>query len=236
MRRISSFAPSPALVVAVLALVAAVVGTAIAGPNASDRAISKSKVKKIANKQIDKRLPLGSAALADGAVTSSKLADGGVTSGKLADGGVTSPKLADGGVTSSKLAAAAVTAAKIANDAVGTNQVDGSLSGADISDGSLAATDLGPVASGSIDAGSIPAQTCQAFAILSLPNADDGDLLLVIPTGNGAGTPTSNFDQGGELILLGIPHGGEGHIKVCNVSNAAIDPPAQTYKAVLIQG
>lgn len=226
MRRISSFAPSPALVVAVLALVAAVVGTAIAGPNASDRAISKSKVKKIANKQIDKRLPLGSAALADGAVTSSKLADGGVTSGKLADGGV----------TSSKLAAAAVTAAKIANDAVGTNQVDGSLSGADISDGSLAATDLGPVASGSIDAGSIPAQTCQAFAILSLPNADDGDLLLVIPTGNGAGTPTSNFDQGGELILLGIPHGGEGHIKVCNVSNAAIDPPAQTYKAVLIQG
>ena len=226
MRRVSSLAPSPALVVAVLALVAAVVGTAIAGPSESNKAISKSKVKKIANKEIDKRLPLGSSALADGAVTS----------GKLADGGVTSSKLADGGVTSGKLANAAVTAAKIATDAVGTNQVDGSLSGADIADGSLAATDLGPVASGSIDAGNIAAQTCQNFAILDLPGADDEDLLLVIPTGNGAGTPTSNFDTAGELIFLGIPHAGEGHIKVCNVSNAAIDPPAQTYRAVLIEG
>jgi hypothetical protein len=50
--------PSPAMVVAVVALVAAVAGTAIAGPGASTSAISKSKVKKIANKQINKRLPL----------------------------------------------------------------------------------------------------------------------------------------------------------------------------------
>jgi hypothetical protein len=46
------------MLVAVLALVAAVAGTAIAGPGASTSAISKSKVKKIANKQINKRLPL----------------------------------------------------------------------------------------------------------------------------------------------------------------------------------
>lgn len=57
-KRIVSARPSPALVVAVLALVAAVAGTAIAGPGASTSAITKSKVKKIANKQIDKRLPL----------------------------------------------------------------------------------------------------------------------------------------------------------------------------------
>ena len=48
---------SPALVVAVLALVAAVAGTAVAGPNAVSSAITKSKVKKIANKQIKKAAP-----------------------------------------------------------------------------------------------------------------------------------------------------------------------------------
>lgn len=43
--------PSPAIVVAALALVAALAGTAVAGPDASTSAISKKKVKKIAEKQ-----------------------------------------------------------------------------------------------------------------------------------------------------------------------------------------
>jgi hypothetical protein len=59
---------SPALIVAVVALVAALAGTAIAGPGASSSAITKSKVKKIANKQagaqISALLPIGSAELA----------------------------------------------------------------------------------------------------------------------------------------------------------------------------
>ena len=50
--------PSPAILVAVVALVAAVAGTAIADQGASTSAIKKGKVKKIANKQINKRLPL----------------------------------------------------------------------------------------------------------------------------------------------------------------------------------
>ena len=167
---------------------------------------SKSKVKKIANKAIDKRLPLGSADIADGAVVSAKLGAGAVTTGK------------------------------IAANAVGTNEVDGSLTGADVTNGSLVAADLGPVDSGSINAGSVAAQSCQNLAILDLPGADAEDLLLVIPTGNGGATPAADYDTGGELILLGVPHSGEGHIKVCNVSNAAIDPPAQSYRAVLING
>jgi hypothetical protein len=57
-REIVSARPSPAIVVAVVALVAAVAGTAIAGPGASTSALNKAKVKRIANKQIDKRLPL----------------------------------------------------------------------------------------------------------------------------------------------------------------------------------
>jgi hypothetical protein len=53
-RRITERLPSPVLIVAVLALVAALTGTALAGPDASTSAISKKKVKKIAKKQIKK--------------------------------------------------------------------------------------------------------------------------------------------------------------------------------------
>ena len=68
MSRIIRSRTSPALIVAVVALVAALAGTAIAGPGASSSAITKSKVKKIANKQAGKQiaalLPIGSAELA----------------------------------------------------------------------------------------------------------------------------------------------------------------------------
>src|SRR5262249_9249313 len=48
--------PSPALVVAIVALVAALSGAALAAP-VSNKGVSKSKAKKIANKEIDKRAP-----------------------------------------------------------------------------------------------------------------------------------------------------------------------------------
>jgi hypothetical protein len=62
MKRLSGSRPSPALVVGVLALVAALAGTAVAGPTANT-AVSKKKTKKIAlnqaNKVVDSVLPLG---------------------------------------------------------------------------------------------------------------------------------------------------------------------------------
>ena len=48
--------PSPALVLAALALVFAMVGTAIAGPDAISNKITKSKVKKVSKKQANKVL------------------------------------------------------------------------------------------------------------------------------------------------------------------------------------
>jgi hypothetical protein len=49
--------PWPAIVVAVVALVAAVAGTAVAGPSATTSALTKAKVKKIAKKQVNKLAP-----------------------------------------------------------------------------------------------------------------------------------------------------------------------------------
>ena len=49
--------PSPAMVVAVVALSLALVGSAVAGTSTLDKGVSKSKVKKIAKKQIKKAAP-----------------------------------------------------------------------------------------------------------------------------------------------------------------------------------
>jgi hypothetical protein len=80
--------PSPALVVAVVALVGAVAGTAVADPAATTSALSKKKVKKIANKEIAKQFPVATDQIVDGAVTAAKLADGAVTGAKLANDAV----------------------------------------------------------------------------------------------------------------------------------------------------
>jgi hypothetical protein len=61
--------PSPATIVAVLALVAALAGTAIAGPDATISALTRSKVKKIANKRINQLAPGLHVASADTATT-----------------------------------------------------------------------------------------------------------------------------------------------------------------------
>ena len=61
--------PSPALIVAALALVVALAGTAIAAPDIATKKVTKSKVKKIAkqqaNKQIKKKAPNLAVAVAD---------------------------------------------------------------------------------------------------------------------------------------------------------------------------
>jgi hypothetical protein len=65
MRQVGTSRPSPAIVIAILALVAALAGTALAGPDASTSALNKKKVKKIAKKQVKKLAPGLSVANAD---------------------------------------------------------------------------------------------------------------------------------------------------------------------------
>ena len=75
--------PSPALLVAVVALVAALGGGAVAGVavtalNKQEKKQVAKIAKKQAKKQVDRKLPLGTEGIADGAVTAAKLAEGAV--------------------------------------------------------------------------------------------------------------------------------------------------------------
>lgn len=68
-RRVISWPPSAGLLVAMLALVAAVAGTAVAGPGATTSKLTKKKVAKIAVKEINRLAPGLSVAHADRAST-----------------------------------------------------------------------------------------------------------------------------------------------------------------------
>ena len=111
----------------------------------------------------------------------------------------------------------------------------GQIKSAEVKDANLVDVDLGQSVAGSFNLGSVPAGSCVNAANVSIPGADGNDLLVVVPTDNGSIQETS-FDTGGELVMFGIPHPGESHVKVCNVSSGAIDPGLQGYAMLLIEG
>lgn len=96
---------------------------------------------------------VGTAQIANDAVTSDKIATGAVIAGKIAatavtateiaSNAVTSIKLAAGSVTNTKIGSAAVTQTKIGNAAVGTAQlIDANVTTAKIADGNVTAAKL----------------------------------------------------------------------------------------------
>lgn len=78
--------PSPAILLAMIALVAAVGGSAVAG--VATTSLSKVQVKKIAKqqakKQVKRQFPVEESQIADGAVTGAKVADGALGTAKFA--------------------------------------------------------------------------------------------------------------------------------------------------------
>jgi hypothetical protein len=106
------FTPSPSMVVALIALVVAMSGSAYAAVTINGKNIKKGTItaKQVKDKSLTgtdikdktvtgadvKDLSLGTADLADSSVTGSKLAEGSVSGGKIADGSVSGSKIAGG--------------------------------------------------------------------------------------------------------------------------------------------
>jgi hypothetical protein len=110
MRKLLSRRPSPALVVACIALLVALGGTSVA-------AVGQ---------------------LANNSVGTAQLKNNAVTTPKIKNNAVTAPKIASNAVAAAKIASNAVGAAKIASNAVtGAKVQDGSLAAADLAAGTL---------------------------------------------------------------------------------------------------
>lgn len=151
--------PSPAMAVAMLALMISLGGTAIGGkkaaaPKIPANSITSKHLKKGAVRASDiaanavtakaiSALAVTTAALGDGVVTTAKLGDGAVTAPKLTEGIVTAGKLADGAVTAPKLANAAITAPKLGAGAVTSEAIaTAAVTSNAIGEGAVTSNDL----------------------------------------------------------------------------------------------
>jgi hypothetical protein len=125
-RHIDGWRPSPGLLVAVLALVAAVAGTAVAGPGATTSKLTKKKVVEIADQEINKLAPGLSVAHA-GTANSAQNADlldnldstdflrGNASAGGDLTGSYPNPTIAADAVNSGKVSDGSLTGDDIAN-------------------------------------------------------------------------------------------------------------------------
>jgi hypothetical protein len=129
--------PSPAMVVAAVALLVALGGTSVAAVTAVPKnsvGTSQLKANAVTNPKI-----------ANAAVGNAKLGNDAVTGNKIKNGQVVSADLADGAVTAGKLGSSAATMAKIAANAVDSARVvDHSLLKVDFALGQLPAGPQGP--------------------------------------------------------------------------------------------
>lgn len=226
----SEFKPSPAMVVASLALFVALSGSALAlrAGSVGPRAIKNEAVR--TNKLKDGAVT--TVKLKDGAVTSPKFAAGSVTATTIAAGAVGSSQLGDGSVLTSKIGANAVDSNQLADGAVGgramkanavnANKIeDGAVTAAAVLDGSLRSADLGPVVSLPVTPPApMPEVTCRG-AQVSGPGAVAANRNL-LPLSTGAG-----WDD--RLSVAGAYGMTDGSlvITICNSDNAPIAvPPA----------
>lgn len=123
MRQSKASRPSPVFIVAVLALVAAFAGTAIAGPDAISNKVTKSKVKTIAKKQINKAAPGLSVAEAKKAENAERLG-GDPASAFLKSTGVRFVKTNSDGTIDAALSKG-VTQGNVSRESTGTYCIDG---------------------------------------------------------------------------------------------------------------
>lgn len=206
-----SFRPSPALVIACIALFAALTGSAIAA------GVGKNTVR--------------SPQIVDGTIRTVDLRDNAVAAGKIAPDAVDTTEIAENGVDSSDVAPETLTAADL-----GPNSVTSS----EVADQSLTANDLGPdsVGSSELQAGSVRAS--ELGAIIQVTNStpikagDNAAITATCPAGttviSGGGLPGLY-----SVALVGTLRSGNGWIAYAH-SNSANDTTLVAYAYCLSGG
>jgi hypothetical protein len=154
MRNLRFKKPSPALVIAVIALFIGLSGAAYAGNKIGTNGIKGKAVT--------------TGKLSGKAVTKGKLAGKSVATGKLADQAVTELKLGDQSVTTSKLGDQSVTESKLGDGSVtSSKQGDGSVTSSKLGDGSVTSSKLGEITK--VEKTSPPAAVPQINATADCP-------------------------------------------------------------------
>jgi hypothetical protein len=118
---------------------------------------------------------VGTAKIANYAVTTDKLYDGSVTTAKIADDAVTSDKIATGGVINQSIADGSVTSEKIAGVTIlSTNIADGAITSAKVADSAITSAKIadGTIVAGDIADGTITSAKIADATIVSGDIAD----------------------------------------------------------------
>ena len=183
--------PSPAMGVALVALVVALGGTTYAAVRIGTKQIKNNAITsvKIRNGQVKNvdlaRNSVVTAKILAGAVSGLQIRDGGVGNSDLANDSVTGAKVRGGAVGNSDLANDSVTAAKIRAGNVGNSELaTDAVTGVKISDGSVAGADM-------------------ADASITASKIKDGEVVK----GNGRmlSTAVTLADGTGQTTLLSVP-------------------------------
>jgi len=166
-RRPGGWRPSPAMAVALLALVVAMSGTAIATTQLSKNSVGSRNIKPGAVTHSDIRNgAIRGSKLGKEGVTDDKLARGAVTARTLRDGIVNGAKLSEGAVSSGKLALGAVLAGNLGKESVLGDKIGkGAVDGESVADGSLGTEDF---------SGAIPAVRVTATQNQDVSNGGPG--------------------------------------------------------------
>lgn len=240
--------PTPATLIAMVALF-----VALGGPAEAARLIDGSKIAKgsITGRQVRDRslgiaelsggarrtlaaVPVNavrSPQIADGQVASADIADGGVRGGDIAANTVRSQDVLDGTLGAADLGTNSVAGDEIAPNAVRATEIaDNSIDGGEIIDGGLQAQDVATFsgATAALDFGLLPLNACESQDVPAHPNSASqsisDDVILV--------SPGASWPQG--LLIRAQPKGDDATfvLVACNVAvdTVGVDPPATVFR------
>jgi hypothetical protein len=141
-----SFRPSPAMIIACLALLLALTGSAIAAGVAKNSVRSAQIVDGTVRTLDIRDSAINSAKVADDSLIATDLAPDSVGTSEIAENAVSSPEVAPDSLTANDLAANSVTSSEVADQSLTANDLGpGSVGASELQSGSVRAAELAPI-------------------------------------------------------------------------------------------